>query len=306
MFFLIFLSLKKSYYAVFPMLTLLISIPHINETFAVNLNKTDLNQSKFSITSYNVGSFNYKRLDSINDINATKTTMHWLKENNHTDILCLQEFYNNDTVKYESTLDSLKEKGYKYHHCSDPSKKSNPQGFVGVITLSRHPIVNSGSIFLENRKRNKALFTDILLHDDTIRVINIHLKSMTIRFDKTESIFHNIATIATKLKKGFSHHNEEIDVIANFIQESPYKTILCGDFNGLPYSYSYRKTKKLLQNSFEEAGFGFGFTYNKFPWFIRIDNQFHDRRIKALEFKVHNDTFGSDHYPIEGTYGFVE
>ena len=57
-----------------------------------------------------------------------------------------------------------------------------------------------------------------------------------------------------------------------------------------------------MQNSFEVAGAGFGFTYKNFPWFIRIDNQFCSNSIKVLNSKVEQSIEISDHYPILSQY----
>ena len=50
--------------------------------------------------------------------------------------------------------------------------------------------------------------------------------------------------------------------IMNHITSSPYPVILGADMNDTPYSFSYNEFTKLLKNSFEEKGNGFGFTFN--------------------------------------------
>ena len=62
------------------------------------------------------------------------------------------------------------------------------------------------------------------------------------------------------------------------IERSPYPVILCGDFNEVPYGYAYGRVRKQLRNAFENSGTGFGFTYNKAPRYIRIDNQFYSNK----------------------------
>jgi endonuclease/exonuclease/phosphatase family metal-dependent hydrolase len=57
-----------------------------------------------------------------------------------------------------------------------------------------------------------------------------------------------------------------------------------------------------MENSFEKAGTGFGFTYNKFPWAIRIDHQFYDKKLRAVQFQVFSDNKYSDHYPTQSGY----
>jgi endonuclease/exonuclease/phosphatase (EEP) superfamily protein YafD len=78
---------------------------------------------------------------------------------------------------------------------------------------------------------------------------------------------------------------------------------VCGDFNETPYGYAYGQVRHRLSNAFEEAGSGFGFSYRNAPRYIRIDNQFYDKKkLKVLDFQTRRDVSYSDHYPIVGRY----
>ena len=91
--------------------------------------------------------------------------------------------------------------------------------------------------------------------------------------------------------------------VENWIDESPYPVILAGDLNELPYGYAYGRLRAKLKNSFEEKGFGFGFTYHKILSFLRIDNQFFDdRKIEILNFRTLSNVPFSDHYPVKAWY----
>jgi endonuclease/exonuclease/phosphatase family metal-dependent hydrolase len=57
-----------------------------------------------------------------------------------------------------------------------------------------------------------------------------------------------------------------------------------------------------LENAFERAGNGFGFTLNRSPKFVRIDNQFFSDKIKIQSFTTHSEIKYSDHYPISASY----
>jgi endonuclease/exonuclease/phosphatase family metal-dependent hydrolase len=77
-----------------------------------------------------------------------------------------------------------------------------------------------------------------------------------------------------------------------------YPIIICGDMNNSAFSYVYRGIKGQLNDSFEEAGTGFGQTY-KFKYYpARIDYIFTDRRIQVKNFKTFPDFQLSDHYPV--------
>jgi endonuclease/exonuclease/phosphatase (EEP) superfamily protein YafD len=57
-----------------------------------------------------------------------------------------------------------------------------------------------------------------------------------------------------------------------------------------------------MKNGFEKAGKGFGFTYNKVLFFLRIDNIFYDDLLDILDFKTHSQVDYSDHYPVSAVF----
>ena len=94
--------------------------------------------------------------------------------------------------------------------------------------------------------------------------------------------------------------------MASILDEAGIDVILVGDFNQTPYSFVYNSFKEIMNNAFETAGNGFGFTYRGSTlFFLRIDNQFYDPRLKAIDFKTHKQVPYSDHYPIEARYLIV-
>jgi len=74
------------------------------------------------------------------------------------------------------------------------------------------------------------------------------------------------------------------------------------DFNETPYSYNYFKLKKHFFNTFEEAGNGFGFSFNSLIFFLRIDHQFYNSEIEVLNYRIDRSMAISDHYPTRGFY----
>ncbi|MDQ3193266.1 MAG: endonuclease/exonuclease/phosphatase family protein [Bacteroidota bacterium] len=299
---------KKDLFIVLPLLVLLLAIKPIDETFALNFKKND-NTSDFRVMSYNIGLFNPNRMitgESKKEANLIK--YKWLREQKEPDILCLQEFYHSETKSGEQTIDSIVKAGNYPYYYMNPFYDKDHEGFFAVITFSKFPAIQSGDLIYGDNYINKGIWNDFIIKEDTIRVMNFHLNSMSIRIDPdidenaAISIVKNIKGIYSKLKSGFHKRKKEIKVIEEFIEKSPYKIIICADFNSLPYSYTYQSIKKRFNNAFEEAGTGFGFTYQYFPWFIRIDNQFYDKQLKINYFQTHKIMKISDHYPVEAGY----
>ena len=84
----------------------------------------------------------------------------------------------------------------------------------------------------------------------------------------------------------------------NHKQKCKFKTIICGDMNNSAFSYVYRKIKGDMQDAFEEAGNGFGITYDFKYYPARIDYIFVDKNIKVKNFQNYPEIVDSDHFPI--------
>jgi endonuclease/exonuclease/phosphatase family metal-dependent hydrolase len=168
------------------------------------------------------------------------------------------------------------------------------------------PIVHSGEVKIAGGKPYQhAIFADINMGRDTLRVYNIHLQSMHIDEEKIDDFgraSENYLDIARKLKFGFRERARQVDNLLLHIHRSPHPVVVCGDFNDIPYSYTYFSLKKYLSNAFEEAGNGMGFSYNGKLFFLRIDNQFFSPELEAVDFVTHRDVPFSDHFPVRSYY----
>lgn len=254
------------------------------------------------VTSYNVHLFSLptwlKTEPQFNEITT------FLNEQN-ADIISLQEFSTDKTGEFteRKLLKALKK--YKYHHIHYTTKNSRN---YGLAMFSKHRIIGTGIIHFPNSS-NGCIYTDIKIATDTVRVYNIHLQS--VRFDKKENSFldnisesddnqkiEGIKLVATRLQKAFIKRATQAQEIKEHINSSKYKTIVCGDFNATPSSYTYNHLKQNMIDSFIEAGKGTGATFEKgFPW-LRIDYILTD---KSFQIESHNNLSNinsSDHFPI--------
>jgi endonuclease/exonuclease/phosphatase family metal-dependent hydrolase len=175
----------------------------------------------------------------------------------------------------------------------------------GSVTLTRYPIVNMGEIRFDD-SRNISIYTDVLIDSDTVRIFNIHLQSYQFdlrRYSFIESGVDNeedlsdMRDMGSRFKRGFQQRAGQVNKIREYIDESPYHVIVCGDFNDTPASYSYQQIRKGLKDAFIRSGRGVGRTYiGKLPSF-RIDFIFHSSGFESYNFKTY-DYRNSDHLPI--------
>lgn len=211
------------------------------------------------------------------------------------DIVCLQEFAfsQNEHQFQEDDFERIFKK-YPHKHVSFQLDKWRMN--IGVATLSKYPIIEKRNIDF-HAEFNLSIYTDIVIEDDTIRVINNHSESnrVTAKDMKNGWTAQWFLVRETEFRHKVSFSNwvlpecvraKQADLIAKLIKESPYKVISCGDYNDVPASYTYSKIKGNLKDAYVESGNGLGLTFVQSLYRFRID------------YIMYNNTFQSDNFVI--------
>ncbi|AFL85975.1 metal-dependent hydrolase [Belliella baltica DSM 15883] len=297
----ILLLLAKRRLAFLPLLAIVIGWKFMGVTFQLNPIKD--NPKGLSVLSYNVHLLRYAKPGGDNKT-VTQNITKWLQDN-PSDIKCFQEFYQDFTTPSRNAIKALAtDSGYEYSYQiieGNPRKRS-----YGMVIFSRYPIINEGRVF-DTKRNNGVIFADIKVDKDTIRIYNAHLESMSIPSEglsDLDGIKENYRETLGKLKRGQVIRATQLGVLIEHMKNSPYANVLVGDFNDVPYSYTYFSLRKIMKNAFETAGRGFGFTYNKVLFFLRIDNIFYDEVLQIERFKTHREVDYSDHYPVSATFSW--
>jgi endonuclease/exonuclease/phosphatase family metal-dependent hydrolase len=251
------------------------------------------------VLTYNARLFNYKNPPVGTD---ESSVFSWLNEH-PAEIKVIQEFYQDYTIAGKNALKLLSRDGeldYSYHALQgDAKKRSN-----GMAIFSSYPIVNEGIVF-DEQNSNGAIFADVQVGKDTLRVYNVHLASMSIEaeaFENYDSAKQIYKQTIGKLHQGSLQRAKQMNILEEHFSNSPHPVILMGDLNELPYSNAYFRLSKTLQNAFELAGRGFGFTFNRILFFLRIDHIFSSPALTPVQFTTHREVDYSDHYPLSATF----
>ncbi len=281
----------------YPLIALIVAFPFIRASIAINP-KAGPEDSKFSVLSYNLRFFKDAR--AYNYGNFSPEMMHWVL-NENSEIKCFQEFYSHPAYPNLDMLNRLKANGYNSHYIDLTPEMET---IHGLSIYSKYPIVKKGALYFQDQTFNGAIYVDILINADTVRVYNVHLRSMSLDSKDIMSpeIKEKYKDVAWSLRSGFIARARQVQQVFSDIADCPYPVIVCGDLNDVPFSYTYFKLRRKLANAFEASGNGFGFTYNgKIP-FLRIDNQFYDDFFESLYFTIEKDAENSDHFPIKAFY----
>jgi len=256
-----------------------------------------------NVLSYNVRSFD--RYQWTKDPNTPNNIIK-LINSQEPDVVCLQDY--RSTLKGFLTLPNLKKKlGMKYVSYSN---KHN-----GVAIFSRYKMINKGIIPFGKEHLCKAIYADLQVKDKVLRVYNLHLESnrfvgKNYKFIKKEEYQGNeedleeIKDISSRLNQAFVRRAHQAVQIKKHIKQSPHKTIVCGDFNDTPNSYTYHRLIKNLKDAFVEKGRGISTTYSgDFPSF-RIDYLLYSEGLVCSKYERIRKRY-SDHYPICGSFVFA-
>lgn len=221
----------------------------------------------------------------------------------HVDVLCFQEFRDNKEFTLEDIKKTLAEWPYFYMPGKEESK-----GKLPIAIFSRYPIVGHQYITYPNSS-NCSMVADILLGEQTIRVINNHLQTTNITqkrkkwekelaTDETQREMEAMEDAAETLHGNLVKRAEQTDIVCQLIEQSPYPVVLGGDLNSLPSSYTYRRFSSLLKDGFKTCGNGYMYTYRNGKRMFRIDYLFHSETLEGVRYFSPDLDLCSDHNPV--------
>lgn len=221
------------------------------------------------------------------------------------DVICFQEYETmtpGDVRRIDSLYRDWPYKSYNFIYGGD--------GDIGYGTaiFSRLPIASARRVIFDGSS-NSMLRADLVTGRDTLRLFNNHLQSTQVdemsqerveRFDMrggdqgTEKF---VRSLASRLRTNYRRRAVQVDTVSQMIARSPYPAIVVGDFNDTPVSYTYKKMRGDLEDTFVNAGSGFAYTYNRLFSMLRIDYIFHSPLFETLEYRS-DPLPWSDHNPV--------
>lgn len=287
-------TIRMTWYAIIPVLTLCCCWNYICTLWGPGDGETvNSDTPLFRVASYNVCRFNKDGTGLM----ATDIKNGMLSE--RADILCLQEYYA-----------PLAGTSKKVHDIFLPEYKYSTKHKGDVIILSKFPIAGEGVHTWEGTN-SSFQWADIKVSGDkTIRVYNMHLQSTAINsnlrqatdagmIDSSQTIQN--AAVYDLIAEGYAwglnlRSGQAID-IANHKRGCKHDMIICGDFNDVPYSFTYNTIKGDLKDGFVTAGGGWASTYRGAKGLVRVDYIMHSEALKGAQYYTREWEY-SDHNPV--------
>jgi len=216
------------------------------------------------------------------------------------DVVCLQEVDVYKDAKHLTLPDVKQTLSKKYAYSYIDFSVYNKRHQYGTMVWSKYPILNKRSIRYESQG-NLSNQCDIVVGNDTIRVINNHLESY--RF--TDDDLDGNGEMRKKMERSTPLRIKQSRAVRRMIDASPYPTIVAGDFNAIPLSYTYLHIRRGLHDAFlETSWFKTGPTCKKRGIGIRIDYLLSSRSLIPVSCEVDYKATGSDHWPVTAQFAW--
>ena len=216
------------------------------------------------------------------------------------DVICLQEVDVYKNAKYLTLPDVKQTLSKKYAYSYIDFSIYNQRHQYGTMVWSKYPILNKRSIRYESQG-NLSNQCDIVVGGDTIRIINNHLESY--RF--TNEDLEGNGEMRKKMERSTTLRIKQSRAVRRMIDASPYPTIVAGDFNAIPLSYTYLHIKRGLHDAFlETSWFKTGPTFKKRGIGIRIDYILSTHSLIPVNCEVDYKATGSDHWPVTALFAW--
>lgn len=292
---LIYWACRRSLFFLIPVASIICSFKYIGTVFQF-VGAPDNVKADFTLATYNVRRFN----EDHSGITAMEVQKVLAKQG--SDIICMQEFNNAAGGENGSVLEHFRDT-YPY------SAKAR-----GLAIVSRYEILNSQEMLFEE-SNNGAMWADIRIDDShTIRVFNVHMETTGINntlsqankdgqlskesdikdIAKNDEVRNNL--LNNYIMRGIVRAGQAIQV-ANAVHDSPHPVVLCGDFNDVPYSFTYNTLLGNMKDGFRDGGHGYASTYKGAKGLFRIDYIFNNESMLSKDYYTINLDY-SDHNPV--------
>lgn len=300
-FFLLYWIIRRSPFYWFSIAGLLLSTRAMILTFGMHATGAPATPKPghFTIMTFNTSSMGLKWYKEDSTI---KRSIYNTLTTASPDILCMQEFYTNSGPGHTDHIAGIQGLNYPYHYFTRDQTRWKTWQY-GIVLFSRYPIINACQIPCGNSpvgSGSTILQADINVNGRTIRVLTAQLQSYMFKnrdYAVLQGGSRHGRGLAGKMKHTFSKRAAQADLLASLLRESPYPTIICGDFNDTPVSYTYNTVAANMQDAFLEQGWGIGRTLSFLAPTLRIDYI-----LAQPAFHIHGySTFphkGFEHFPV--------
>ncbi len=201
-------------------------------------NKMENMKGRIKVLSYNVRNFD---LYNWSHNKETRNNIFSFLKKESADIVCLQEFFQGDSGYFE-TLDSVLAATRSVDNHIRYTLTRRNKDHWGIATISKYPIVFKGKIPFKYKSNSICIFSDLKIGEDTVRVYNMHLQSISFGYadykfiealkENNDTLDVDDIEIASKnilrrIKRAFIKRATQTEKIIAHIKNFKYPVIIC-------------------------------------------------------------------------------
>jgi endonuclease/exonuclease/phosphatase family metal-dependent hydrolase len=234
-------------------------------------------ENTLRVISWNVKGFN--GMSPNNNLKLRTQEIAYSIQKWDPDIVCMQEYNTNERPNDIANHTAYFTKKLPYYYFSKDFQIADNDYFAGSILFSKYKILHAQRIGFLNQE--SLIEATILKGDDTIQVFTTHLASYRFKQNDFEAIdelsissekaLYANKGVLKKLRNSFTERAVQAAIVQQQLSTSIYPSIITGDFNDVPSSYTYQLIKGNWQDAFLEKGFGIGATFLGISPTLRID-----------------------------------
>ena len=166
------------------------------------------------------------------------------------DIICLQERPHENLLAWETIQTAFPEYPYTLRN------EEREDEVLNLAILSKYPLSESEETYYTDTY-NKSMAANVTAPQRKFRLHNAHLQT-------TQHVF-------TRFIENAQRRNAQADQLKTQINSSGIPTLVCGDFNDTPCSYTYRKISFGMQDAFLKASEQWTGSFQPMGRWLRID-----------------------------------
>lgn len=257
----------------------------------------------FTIMTYNIIHGSDVRMKNA----PTNRTLDYIIHSG-ADMVCVQELYRLKTGEISnltpSLLDSLR-RAYPYQILDEKTD---------LALFSKYPARKVGDASGHCWMKIYDLYR-VNVRGTEIDVLNVHLAPFMLSAKERQVVtdIHGVrsaknsigelkGSIMTKMKQAYRNRSIDARVIRSVADSIKGPLIICGDFNDVPASWTYRVIRgDDLRDAYADTGLGYMFTYNLHGFYFHIDQILYRGPLRALQVEK-GDINSSDHYPLTARF----
>lgn len=304
----------RSKWIILPLATLLLGYTNVRALIGFHFAKKNVAakpKNALRVLTWNVSWFDEQLKADKSRISYRAKMLEFIKEQ-QPDVLCFQEYFEPHSKRYQyNNRRDITKLGYPYSIVAYDYTGWKNGWQSGIAMFSKYPI--NDSIFIRYpgpfayRAAESFIGIDIMVNHQPVRIYTTHLQSVLFKINDyrnieiiksaSDSMLEASKSVMVKLAQGYKFRSQQVEIVRDQLDASPYPEIICGDFNDVPNSYTYFKIKGDRQDAFTEAGKGIGRTFSNVAPTLRIDYIMTDKRFEVKQYVRHFVPY-SEHYPV--------